>query len=106
MREERGAAHVDAIQTFVEPVREGDSEILVDHWSSPSRWIKTNGDADAICYRGDQLPDGQQFEHFEPGNLGFAVGQALAPECPELKFIPEPTGQPAIAEDAWALECQ
>lgn len=80
-----------------------------------------------LAGRSDPLAHGQQFEHFEPGHLGLAVGQTLAPERAELQFIPQtasqpreigpmPTlwrvpvvisrGQPAIAEEARMLERQ
>jgi len=59
-----------------------------------------------LAARSDQLTHGEQFEHFEPRHLGFAVGQALAPERAQVQFIPETTGQPAVAEDARMLKRQ
>ena len=55
---------------------------------------------------GDELAYGQQFEHFEPRHLSLAVGQTGAPELAEVKFIPQPAGQPAIAEDARMFQRQ
>lgn len=105
MGEERGAVRVQAVQTFVEPVLGGHGEVLVE------QLIHRAGDEPATVQMpfaagGDELADGEQFEHFVPRHFGFAVGQALPPEGAQLQFIPEPTRQPAIAKDAWVLERQ
>jgi len=65
-----------------------------------------NGGLGRLAAWSDQLAHGQQFEHFEPGHLSLAIRQALTPERAQVQFIPETTGQPAIAEDAWMLQRQ
>ena len=90
MREERRPVRVNAIQTFVETVLGRHGEVFVE------QLVHRAGQKPAavqmpLAARSDQLAHRQQFEHFEPRHLGFAVGQALAPERAQLQFIPEPT---------------
>ncbi|HEY5503529.1 MAG TPA: hypothetical protein VIK28_00100 [Sedimentisphaerales bacterium] len=59
-----------------------------------------------LAGRSDPLAHGQQFERFEPGHPGLAIRQVLTPERTQVQFIPEPAGQPVIAEDAGMLQRQ
>ena len=56
--------------------------------------------------RRHRLAHGHELEHFEPGHLSFAGGQAFSPEAIQMQFIPEPAAQPTITEEPWMFEPQ
>lgn len=103
MGEERGAVRIDNIETFVEAVLGGDGEVLVEELVHGAVEKPAAVQVPLAAGR-DELAHSEQFEHFAPGHLGFAIGQALAPELGQVQFVPETAGEPAVAEAARALE--
>ena len=105
MGEELGAVRVNAVQTFVEAVLGRHGEILVEQLIHRAGQKPVAVQMPFAAGR-DELADGEQFEDFEPRHLGFALGQAIAPEGAQVQFIPQATGQPAIAKGARMMERQ